>query len=60
MIHGIQLFNPDTWHSFISTGHTAMESAVTNLVEPGDTVLVLHHGEWGARFSDMVTRHGKY
>ena len=35
-----------------------MESAVTNLIETGDTVLVAANGLWGDRFSDMADRHG--
>ena len=35
-----------------------MESAVTNVVEAGDTVLVAANGLWGDRFADMAERHG--
>ena len=40
------------------SGHAAMETAVCNLVEPGDKVLVCVNGLWGERFADMVQRHG--
>lgn len=41
-------------------GHGAMEAACTNLLEPGETVLVCENGLWGQRFADMCTRNGKY
>lgn len=37
-----------------------MEAACTNLLEPGETVLVCENGLWGQRFADMCTRNGKY
>lgn len=40
------------------TGHGAMEAACTNLLEPGETVLVCENGLWGQRFADMCTRNG--
>ena len=42
----------------VETGHAGMESAFTNLVEPGDSVLVCQHGLWGQRAADMAERQG--
>jgi alanine-glyoxylate transaminase/serine-glyoxylate transaminase/serine-pyruvate transaminase len=40
------------------TGSAAMEAAFTNLVEPGDTVLVPTNGYFGARMESMALRAG--
>ncbi|MBX2802762.1 MAG: alanine--glyoxylate aminotransferase family protein [Myxococcales bacterium] len=40
------------------SGTLAMEMAATNLVEPGQSVLVVHHGYFGARMADMLSRRG--
>uniref|UniRef100_A0A8C6M0W5 Alanine--glyoxylate aminotransferase n=1 Tax=Nothobranchius furzeri TaxID=105023 RepID=A0A8C6M0W5_NOTFU len=40
------------------TGHTAMECAIFNTVEPGDSVLVAVNGIWGERAADMAERIG--
>ena len=40
------------------TGSAAMEAAVTNLVEPGETALVPDNGYFGARMAEMVRRAG--
>ena len=40
------------------TGSAAMEAAVTNMVEPGDAVLVCINGYFGLRLVDMVGRYG--
>ncbi len=40
------------------TGSAAMEAAFTNLVEPGDTVLVPTNGYFGARMDSMARRAG--
>ncbi len=40
------------------TGSAAMEAAFTNLVEPGDTVLVPSNGYFGLRMAEMVRRAG--
>ena len=40
------------------TGSAAMEAAVTNLVEPGETVLVPGNGYFGERLGRMVGRAG--
>lgn len=39
-------------------GHGGMEAALSNLLEPGDVAVVPLNGHWGARASDMITRHG--
>jgi len=41
------------------TGHTAMECAIFNTVEPGDSVLMAVNGIWGERAADMAERIGK-
>ena len=40
------------------TGHTAMECALFNALEPGDGVLVAVNGIWGERATDMAERIG--
>jgi alanine-glyoxylate transaminase/serine-glyoxylate transaminase/serine-pyruvate transaminase len=40
------------------TGTAAMETAVVNMVEPGDHVLVCVNGYFGARIAEMAARHG--
>jgi alanine-glyoxylate transaminase/serine-glyoxylate transaminase/serine-pyruvate transaminase len=40
------------------TGSASMEAAITNLTEPGDTVLVPGNGYFGERMASMVSRAG--
>jgi alanine-glyoxylate transaminase/serine-glyoxylate transaminase/serine-pyruvate transaminase len=40
------------------TGTAAMETAVANMVEPGDPVLVCVNGYFGLRLADMAGRYG--
>lgn len=40
------------------TGHTAMECAIFNAVEPGENVLTAVNGIWGERAADMAERIG--
>ncbi|NXS81312.1 SPYA protein, partial [Erpornis zantholeuca] len=40
------------------SGHCAMEAALLNLLEPGDTVLVAINGIWGQRAADIARRLG--
>jgi len=40
------------------TGHSGMEAALVNLLEPGETVAICEHGLWGQRASEMGTRMG--
>lgn len=40
------------------TGSAAMEAAVANMVEPGDSVLVCINGYFGTRLADMAGRYG--
>ncbi|XP_014907965.1 alanine--glyoxylate and serine--pyruvate aminotransferase a [Poecilia latipinna] len=40
------------------TGHTAMECAIFNTVESGESVLVAVNGIWGERAADMAERVG--
>ncbi|XP_028300373.1 alanine--glyoxylate and serine--pyruvate aminotransferase a [Gouania willdenowi] len=40
------------------TGHSAMECAIFNTVEPGDSVLTAVNGIWGERAAEMAERIG--
>jgi alanine-glyoxylate transaminase / serine-glyoxylate transaminase / serine-pyruvate transaminase len=40
------------------TGSAGMEAALVNLIEPGDTVVVVVAGVFGARMADIVNRAG--
>jgi alanine-glyoxylate transaminase / serine-glyoxylate transaminase / serine-pyruvate transaminase len=40
------------------TGNAAMETAVANMVEPGDAVLVCINGYFGQRLAEMAHRYG--
>ncbi len=40
------------------SGMAAMEAAICNVVEPGDTVVVGIHGFFGQRMGEIVERHG--
>lgn len=40
------------------TGTAAMETAMANMVEPGDSVLVCVNGYFGLRLADMAARYG--
>ena len=48
----------DVTFALAGTGHSGMECALTNLVEPGDVVCVLISGVWGQRCEEMVRRLG--
>lgn len=37
---------------------TGMEACITNLLEPGETVVIGDKGIWGARAADMAGRFG--
>lgn len=41
------------------SGHTAMECAVFNVVEPGENVLVAVNGIWGERVAEIAERMGQ-
>lgn len=41
-----------------ASGHGGMETCLTNLLEPGETVLVVKSGIWGERAADMANRVG--
>lgn len=41
------------------SGHAAMECAVFNTVEPGESVLVAINGIWGERVAEIAERMGK-
>ena len=38
------------------TGHAGMEACISNLVEPGDKVVVGNAGIWGERVAEMSRR----
>ncbi|KAM7379327.1 hypothetical protein PAMP_004890 [Pampus punctatissimus] len=44
--------------SMSGSGHTAMECAVFNTVEPGESVLVAINGIWGERVAEIAERMG--
>ena len=47
----------DEWTFALSgTGTSGMESALTNLIEPGDSVLACVHGYFGARLAEIAER----
>ncbi|XP_076248224.1 alanine-glyoxylate aminotransferase isoform X2 [Calliopsis andreniformis] len=41
-----------------ASGHGGMEASLGNLLEPGETVLIVRCGIWGDRAADMATRMG--
>jgi len=52
-----QTKNPMTF-ALSATGHAAMECVMTNMLEPGKTVLIANNGIWGIRSADMARRQG--
>ena len=40
------------------SGHSGMEALITNLLEPGETIVVGNHGIWGERVLDIAERFG--
>jgi len=54
------LFRTDNEYTFAvsGTGSAAMETAFTNLVEPGETVLVPSNGYFGERMGEVAARAG--
>lgn len=42
---------------FSASGSSGMEAGLTNLVEPGDRVIAIHSGFFGARIAEMARRH---
>jgi alanine-glyoxylate transaminase/serine-glyoxylate transaminase/serine-pyruvate transaminase len=55
--YAFQTANPLTL-AVSGTGSAAMECAVANMVEPGDTVLVCVNGYFGGRLAEMARRYG--
>ncbi|XP_015110195.1 serine--pyruvate aminotransferase, mitochondrial isoform X2 [Diachasma alloeum] len=43
-----------------AAGHAGMEACLGNLLEPGETVLIVKGGIWGDRAADMATRVGAH
>jgi len=52
-----QTKNPMTF-ALSATGHAGMECVMTNMLEPGRTVLIANNGIWGVRSKDMALRQG--
>ena len=52
------MFQTDSQHVLMvsGTGHAGMEACISNLVEPGDKVVIGNNGIWGARVCDMAAR----
>lgn len=44
--------------SMSGSGHAAMECAVFNAVEPGESVLIAINGIWGERVAEIAERMG--
>ena len=55
--YAFQTKNPLTF-ALSASGHSAMEAMMTNMLEPGDVVLVANSGIWGQRAADMAHRQG--
>ena len=47
-----QTSNPMTL-ALSATGHAAMECVMTNMLEPGKTVLIANNGIWGIRYQPI-------
>jgi len=41
------------------SGHAAMEVAIMNVLEAGETIMILENGLWGARAKEYAKRIGK-
>lgn len=41
-----------------ASGHAGMEAVLCNLLEPGDTVLIVVNGIWGERAANLAERYG--
>lgn len=60
--HGLRyLFqtNNSNTLAIVGTGSLGIETVLDNLVEPGDTVLILLNGMWADRVKEIVTRLSK-
>jgi alanine-glyoxylate transaminase/serine-glyoxylate transaminase/serine-pyruvate transaminase len=60
LVEGLEALwrNPDGLSlCFSASGSSGMEAGITNLVDPGDTVVAIHAGFFGARIADMARRH---
>lgn len=57
MQYAFQTTNPLTF-AVSGTGHAGMECAIMNLLEPGETILVVKNGIWGQRAADLSKRLG--
>ena len=41
-----------------ASGHAGMEAGIGNLMEPGDKVIIVNQGVWGAKAAEMARRYG--
>ena len=41
-----------------ASGHSGMEACLGNLLEPGETIVIVKCGIWGERAADMASRIG--
>jgi alanine-glyoxylate transaminase / serine-glyoxylate transaminase / serine-pyruvate transaminase len=60
LVEGLEALwrNPDGLSlCFSASGSSGMEAGITNLVDPGDKVVAIHAGFFGARIADMARRH---
>lgn len=56
--YAFQTRNPFTL-ALSSTGHSAIECVMVNMLEKGETVLIAENGIWGQRAADMANRNGE-
>ena len=41
-----------------ASGHSGMEAGIANLMEPGETILLINQGVWGTKASTIARRYG--
>jgi alanine-glyoxylate transaminase/serine-glyoxylate transaminase/serine-pyruvate transaminase len=54
------VFQTDSPYTLLAsgTGHAGMETCISNLLEPGEKIVVGNNGIWGSRVADMAGRYG--
>ena len=45
-------------YTFTSSGTGAMEASITNVLSPGDKIIVVRGGKFGERFSEIAGAYG--
>lgn len=58
MLRAVMRTTHQVTYAVSGTGSAGMETAVVNVIEPGDTVIVGVNGVFGSRFADASTRAG--